>query len=416
MRPTKVILNMRILYVSEYYPPHTMGGGEIHLPILLGELSKTHEVHVLTSHFDDEPESEDAGGVKIIRRLKTGKNPGSITSNIKRSILFPLTLRRELKRLLGRREYDIVHFIGTATIASSCVKGLSFATVESYPALCPKGDMLYRGLRACPHKCSLKRFIRCQLSCPEIGRMRNRFYMKYNPLLLAYVYLYHLALKKSLTRPRLIAVSHHVKSILERHGLQSTVIYNAVEEGRFKPKKNDHKKTRVLYLGALNRFKGPQNLITAIPQLDVRCDLYGEGPLRKELEALITEYGLDARIHPPLEYDMVPKAYSNSDIIVFPSIWPEPFGRISIEAMASGKPVIGSNTGGIREVIGNDTGILVEPGNILELRQALKRLSQDKALQEKMGENARNASLKYSSEKIAGQIIQYYLSFLGENP
>ena len=78
---------------------------------------------------------------------------------------------------------------------------------------------------------------------------------------------------------------------------------------------------------------------------------------------------LDAEIYAPVPYDRIPEIYASADLIIFPSIWPEPFGRIAIEAKAAGKPVIASNIGGIKET----ADILVEPGNVKELNATIKK-------------------------------------------
>ena len=72
-----------------------------------------------------------------------------------------------------------------------------------------------------------------------------------------------------------------------------------------------------------------------------------------------------------LDYSVKLKKDQDSDIIIFPSIWPEPFGRIAIEGLAARKIVIGSNIGGIKETL-NEGGILVEPNNPKKLREAIR--------------------------------------------
>jgi len=143
--------------------------------------------------------------------------------------------------------------------------------------------------------------------------------------------------------------------------------------------------------------------------MNVRCDLYGEGILREELQQMINENGLDAEIHLPAPYQEIPDLYAKADIIVFPSLWPEPFGRIAIEAMAAGKPVIGSKVGAIPELIAEETGILVTPGNSVELRQAIQKLIANPARREELGRNGRKvAEQKYSSDCVITKLIEFY--------
>jgi glycosyltransferase involved in cell wall biosynthesis len=80
----------------------------------------------------------------------------------------------------------------------------------------------------------------------------------------------------------------------------------------------------------------------------------------------------------------------HTDIIVVPSIFEEPFGRVNIEAMAAGKPVIASRVGGIPEVIeDNVSGILVPNGDGDALAKAMIKLIDDAELRRRLGENGR---------------------------
>ncbi len=384
---------MHILFISEYYPPKIKGGGEINLSTLARALAKQeHQVSILTSHFPDLPAYEEQEGVKIYRRLKTGENPGSLYSNIVRSLLFPKSVAKEAAKLASEINSNIVHFIGTSIIAApklkSCNKPL-FATIESYPTICPKGDRWYHGKEECKIKCNLKEFFSCQQDSDEMGKMKNKWYLKYNLLFLGYTYHHYKKLNRALSSCTLISISKYVQQLLLQQGYQSTVIPNILDLKPFaaakknskreqENKKRENTKTRLLYLGSLIKSKGPQILLEALKGLDCRGDLYGEGNLKKELQEYIQKNNLDAEIHPSVPYDKIPELYANTDIVVFPSIWPEPFGRIAIEAQAAGKRVIASKIGAIPETI-KKKGILISPGNFRELQGALRTAISDKA-------------------------------------
>ncbi|HIJ11817.1 TPA: glycosyltransferase family 4 protein, partial [Candidatus Woesearchaeota archaeon] len=106
--------------------------------------------------------------------------------------------------------------------------------------------------------------------------------------------------------------------------------------------------------------------------------------------------------------DKIPQIYANADVIVFPSMWPEPFGRIAIEAMAAGKPIIGSAIGGINETIADGCGITVEPGNVDQLRDALRILQHDPELRNIMGKKGKIAVTQYKEETVIETLIAYY--------
>ena len=84
--------------------------------------------------------------------------------------------------------------------------------------------------------------------------------------------------------------------------------------------------------------------------------------------------------------DDVPAILAASDVVVIPSL-AEPFGRVALEAMALGKPVVGTAAGGLPEVVEHDvTGLLVPPMNVAALAGALARLAQDRALRRRLGQ------------------------------
>ena len=390
---------MKILFVSEYYPPKILGGGEVNLQQMTEALTKEAEVSVLTGSFNDLPGYERKNEVKIYRKLKTGKSASGLWNNFKRSFILPKSIVREVRKLTRKEKFDVIHFIGTSLIAAKKLRKLGIplvATIESYPALCPKGDRIYHGKQECRVKCSLKKFVVCQSKCSEIGKTTNSWYLKYNPLLLFYVYRFHARMRKSLNYCRLIAISKYVQYVLEKHGHGSVCIPNIVDIKSFAPREsalkqvakamgiqnmpivnlsnkklNQNRKKKVLYLSSLTRYKGPQILLQAAQGLNVHVDIYGKGPIKEELQAMIDNLNLDAKIHPPVSYEKIPEIYANTDIVVFPSIWPEPFGRISVEGFAAQKIVIGSNIGAIKETM-HDAGVLVKPGSVEELHKALK--------------------------------------------
>jgi glycosyltransferase involved in cell wall biosynthesis len=402
---------MNILFISEYFYPKVMGGGEINLFLLAKHLSeKGIKVFVLTSYFRGLKRREKVSGITVLRRLKTSPSVSGLVSNWIRGFFFPRSVTKEIRKITKEIDIDIIHFIGQSIIASdicSSIKKRCVATIESYIALCPKGDLLYKGKHVCYRNCNFHSFVSCLISSNEIGKLRNRFYLRFNPLLWLYIYLHNRRLKSALKNCRLIAISGFVKKRLASLGLDSTVIPNIVETGRFYSKESSDKKIKIIYLGSLTVYKGPQILLEAAKGLSCRIELYGEGNLKDKLQKIIEKNGLDAEVKSPVSYEDIPEIYSKADIIVFPSLWPEPFGRIAVEAMASSKPVIASDIGGITETLG-DNGILIEPGNVDQMKKAIIKLINDEKIRQKMGRQGTPISAKYSKEIIIKRLIDFY--------
>lgn len=102
--------------------------------------------------------------------------------------------------------------------------------------------------------------------------------------------------------------------------------------------------------------------------------------------------------------------YASADIFVCPSEWPEPFGMVNVEAMAAGKPVIASRTGGIPEIIEDGkTGVLVEPANPAALALAINQLAADENLRRNMGKVGYVRARDYFNwERVLEEIEEVY--------
>jgi glycosyltransferase involved in cell wall biosynthesis len=140
------------------------------------------------------------------------------------------------------------------------------------------------------------------------------------------------------------------------------------------------------YVGRLVAEKGIDWLleswrIAGLPD-HARLVFIGQGPMETAVRAATTA---DPRIRliGPVPLDQVPTVMASLDALVLPSLttrdWWEQYGRVITEAMASGVPVIASDSGAIPEVVG-DAGIIVSEGSTAELAAELRRVSQDPAI------------------------------------
>lgn len=194
-----------------------------------------------------------------------------------------------------------------------------------------------------------------------------------------------------------IAVSHFLADYLERNYGTDPALIRVVHRGvaleKFHP--NSVSPERLVNLsrafripegaavvmlpGRLSRIKGHMFLLDAIALLqrrDVFCLFvgsdHGNGGYRKELESYIESKGLGAQARIVTDCNDMPAAYMISTVVVAPSLVPEGFGRIAVEAQAMGRPVIATDHGGAKETIVRDeTGWLVKPGDVNDLARAL---------------------------------------------
>lgn len=153
---------------------------------------------------------------------------------------------------------------------------------------------------------------------------------------------------------------------------------------------NRHSDFVVGYVGRLLKMKGVHVLLEAVqPLTDISVLVVGDGPDRGFLEQVVKKLNMVERVVftgyiPPQQ---LPSYYAAMDILVLPTLtgphWHEQFGRVLIEAMAAGVPVIGSSCGAIPEVIG-DAGIIVPEGDVKKLQEAIEILHDDESLRTKL--------------------------------
>jgi glycosyltransferase involved in cell wall biosynthesis len=179
----------------------------------------------------------------------------------------------------------------------------------------------------------------------------------------------------------------------------------------------------VVMPGRLTAWKGQAVLLRAIaklPRQDVCCVLVGSDQGRskysKELEHLSESLGIGDRVRIVGHVDDVPAALMLSDVVVHASTQPEAFGRVVIEALAMGRPVIATDQGGPSETVEHGvTGWLTRPGDADELAWALEEaLSMDAEARMALGERARASVLHgYTVQAMRDATLDVYEAVLG---
>jgi glycosyltransferase involved in cell wall biosynthesis len=176
-------------------------------------------------------------------------------------------------------------------------------------------------------------------------------------------------------------------------------------------------------VAVMRAAKGHRDLIDAIePLIRARPDLHlvfvGSGsPTFEQTQARIAELNLTSRIHLMGTRRDVPNLLAGFDIFAL-ATQQEASGTVFVEAQASGVPVIGTDVGGVSEMMQDGiTGILVPPKDGVALRQALERLIDDESLRRKMGEAGRRHVWDegtFSTERLAERTEQLYRDWIRE--
>ncbi len=178
----------------------------------------------------------------------------------------------------------------------------------------------------------------------------------------------------------------------------------------------------IMLPGRITRWKGQHHLIDAIKNLPHRnffCVLVGDHEghpkYRMELEEQVLNLGLGDKIRIVGDTSDMPAAYMLAHVVVAPSIEPEAFGRVAIEAQAMGRPVIAYAHGGATEtIIKNKTGWLVEPNSIAGLTKSLHEalaLSESR-IEEIAYDAVEHARRNFSSQVMCAKEIALYEKIL----
>ncbi len=203
--------------------------------------------------------------------------------------------------------------------------------------------------------------------------------------------------------------------LLEAYGHSVVHLPHPVDTSLFAPETSPAHLTDVStftigYVGRLTESKGVHVIVKSLMNLprSVRALIVGQGPAQESLEELTRDLGVADRTRfvPAVPYARVPGILRSMDVLVLPSLptshWVEQFGRVLIESMACGTPVVASRSGEIPEVLG-EGGILVEPGDEKELVRAIEHLLRNPSRRTTLGLAGRARVLQnYSADVVAG--------------
>jgi glycosyltransferase involved in cell wall biosynthesis len=225
---------------------------------------------------------------------------------------------------------------------------------------------------------------------------------------------------------KVIALSQGSFKHIESFGVNTEkmeVIPNGVDIENFNPNKTNYLETKwgishpvILYVGRFFETKGIHYLLEAFTIIakeipTVKLVLVGSGPLQNEVDRFKKRF--EGRIFSIglVKYQEMPNIYTGCDVFVMPSI-EERFGNSVIEAMAAGKPSIGTYTGGIKyTIVHGETGFHVQTRNSEQLAYYILKILRDQNLARRLSKNARNRAVEvFGNEILIKRIEESYLS------
>lgn len=405
---------MKILFLSEEFPPTNIGGsGVIAYDLAKGLKKRGHDIFVITIVQDKSDESKvDLNGLKVFRIYSNYHVRWRAWLS-----LYNPKITFKVKKIIKEIKPDIVHAHNIHWhLSYHCLKiakknsKLVFLTVHDvmlihYGKLMPKNGSCFYKIRA---------FDQLRQEKKRYNPFRNliiRYYLKYID--------------------KIFSVSNSVKEVLEINSIKNIeTIYNGINVAEweedlekikvFREKHNLQNKKIILFGGRLSKAKGGEVILKAMPLItkkikDVILLVAGKKDwyIEKMID-LVKKLGIENNIKfiGWLDREEMKCAFFASDVCVTPSIYLDPFPTVNLEAMASKKPVIGTCFGGTPEiVIDNKTGYIVNPYNIEEMAEKIIDLLKNPQKAKKFGEAGyQRIKENFSLENQVKKVLEWYES------
>lgn len=256
--------------------------------------------------------------------------------------------------------------------------------ILDYKLICPNRTFLSNGklCESCINSkyfnCFLKKCKKNSYAASFIASVESYFYSYYN-------------LYKHIDC--ILFQSNFSKSLFDKHKFKyrnQLTLFNPYNIDSIQPNYEDD--GYILYFGRISEEKGIMTLIKSISTLkNINLKIVGDGPQLSEIKNIVKSKNLDhINFLGPIWGDELNNIISKAKFVIVPSKWYEPSPYSVIQALSFGKPVIGSNIGGISDlIIHNNNGLLFENENSEDLKEKILSLYSDKNSIKKLGINAR---------------------------
>lgn len=213
------------------------------------------------------------------------------------------------------------------------------------------------------------------------------------------------------------------KEIAPQH---STVVYGAIDTKPYLSETaRSNSRISLLYIGRLSHEKGAHTAIQAVAHLvnkvgikNLHLTIVGDGEPEYEssLRTLVMNEKIASFVDllPAQPKQALPSFYQSADIFLFTSIWAEPFGRVIVEAMASGAAVIGARVGGAAEILrDNENSLSFAAGDSVGLANQIKRLIESPELRMKLARSGKESVVeRFDMQRMTGEIESYLQNLL----
>ncbi|MDO8241146.1 MAG: glycosyltransferase family 4 protein [Candidatus Moranbacteria bacterium] len=378
---------MKVLFFNYEYPP--LGGGAANATAyILGEFAKIPdlEVDLVTSSIDEKYHLDNISEKIRVHRLPIGKNSSNLHFQSQKDLLvYSWKAYQFSKELIKANKYDLTH---------------SFFSIP-----CGFLSMLLKRKYGLPYIVSLR-----GSDVPGYSERFGLAYYVFTPII-KYVW------KKS---DAVISNSIGLKELAlkAKPDQEVGVIFNGIDIENFKPDASKKPADRFIITPGASRVtkrKGLDFLIKAVAQLlpkypQIFLKVMGDGDEKENLTAMVAEMGLEKNIQ---LIGRVPREettpyYQEASLFVLPS-FNEGMSNAMLEALASGLPIVATDTGGTKELVTEgQNGLVIEMGDADDMAEKIEKVISNPELCAKMGQESRKVAETMSWGSVARQYFELY--------
>ena len=379
---------LTFLLTSTFYPPNYVGGACLQAKYLAEELSKAgHEVHVLYSL--DAYRVKKKGAVERdsqdpihVHTIKTSFNSTAYSAYLLGS---SYAVTKKFKSLVKEIKPDVVHHHNISLLGYPLLKKrsdyLNLYTAHDYWLICQHSTLLKNRTDTCKKRDCINCAFSYRLP-PQLWRYSSSFKNAVQDIDL------------------IVTPSEFVKTIFSTYFSKKKIIClpNFIPKMKQQKKPTSNFTNYFLYSGRLERYKGILELIDFYKTLPIESNLVitGSGSLSDTVTKKLKDENLGGRItflgH--VRPEILSYLMSNAQALIIPSIWPENCPLIALEALSQGTPVIGTNKGGLPEIIEKiDSNLIYQSPE--KLKQILLNFNRGDYVSSKVRETFEK---KYSAE------------------
>lgn len=385
---------MKVIIINSLYYPNIIGGAEKSVQVIAENLNKFGITPVVIS-ISDREKIDYVNGVKVYY-VHHSNVYWSYYSKTKKAILklfwhlfslYNFIILNKIKVIIEKEKPDIVHTNNLSEFSVGIWKVFKkkripiVHTLRDYSLLCPRATLFRRG-----DNCRKKLLV-----CKLISAFRR--------FLSAYV----------------DVVVGNSNFILEEHlnsgffkNSEKYVIYNSLESEKIYLKKKTANNLKFGFIGILSYHKGIELLLKVFKEINVgNLNVFGKG-ITSEYENYLKNKYMSHKIKFQ-GFVKADEAFKMIDVLIVPSLWNDPLPRVIYEAYSYGVPVIGSDRGGVPEIIDEGkTGFVFDPYNEEQLREKIYIFKEGSSTVKNMSFNCIEKAKDFLPEKAVKEYINIY--------